>query len=446
MGAVIADCFRIDGVLGRGAGGTVYAATQTDLARPVALKVLNAILATSAKNVARFEREARALARIEDPGVVQVYAIGRTPDERPFLAMERVDGVPLEEIVREPLPVSRAIAIARRIASALSAVHAAGLVHRDLKPSNVMITRGDAIKLLDFGVVKLDDATKLTAGGEALGTPHYMAPEQATGEEQDARTDLYALGAILFRMITGSVPFEGTGMQVMMAHVGRPVPHVAHAGVDAVIARCMAKRASERYASAQELIAALDEVASSVVRRPSSGPRSAARSLEEIFSPLSEVHAPRARTHPIAYALGAMLVVAALAGMTRVAGPIARHLGPAPEIVDDGPRGDLFLGGEGYSMRVSVPRTLVAGHSADITLAIWDGDGAPLVGTETVVTIASPSGAVTGLRAAEPTPGIYRFRVHFAESGANVLRVFLPIGDATITIPLAVTRGVAAQA
>src|SRR5262249_56057852 len=109
------------------------------------------------------------------------------------------------------------------IAAALGAVHAAGLVHRDLKPSNVMLAAGDVVKLLDFGVVKLDDATKLTAGGEALGTPHYMAPEQATGEPVDARTDLYALGAIVYRMITGAVPFQGSGMQVMMAHLRRPL-------------------------------------------------------------------------------------------------------------------------------------------------------------------------------------------------------------------------------
>ena len=138
--------------------------------------------------------------------------------------------------------------------------------------------------------------------------------------------------------------------------------------------------------------------------------------------------------------------MAALVGMARVAWPVASRLIPAPEIVDGGPRGALVLAGEGYSMRVSLPKRLHAGHSADITLAVFDGEGAPLVGTETVVTIASPSGAVTGLRAAEPAPGIYQFRARFAEPGAHVLRVFLPIGDATITIPIAVEPGPAAQA
>src|SRR5204863_7208884 len=229
---ITVDGFLIEAVLGGGSFGAVYRGRQVGLDRIVAIKVPTHEIATDPVMARRFAREARAAARITHPGVVTIYAVGELPDGRPYIAMELVDGQPLDRILADgPLPPVRALEIARQVASALSDTHAKDVVHRDLKPSNIVWRRDrngdDRITLVDFGIAVCKpgtaDATRLTAGG-LIGTPHYMSPEQAHGDQVDARADLYALGCILFELLTGDPPFDGSGFEVLLAHLGRPVP------------------------------------------------------------------------------------------------------------------------------------------------------------------------------------------------------------------------------
>ena len=226
------DDFAIDGVIGGGSFGTVYRGRQLGLDRPVAIKVPTYEIAADPVQARRFAREARAAARIVHPGVVAIYAVGELDDGRPYLAMQLIDGAPLDRILEDgPVSAPRALRIARDIASALSETHAAGVIHRDLKPGNVMWRRDrngdDRITLVDFGIAVGQpgsaDASRLTAHG-LIGTPHYMSPELAQGEQVDARADLYSLGCLLFELTTATMPFDGSGFEVLLAHLGRPAP------------------------------------------------------------------------------------------------------------------------------------------------------------------------------------------------------------------------------
>jgi len=192
------DGFAVEGVIGGGAFGTVYRGRQLGLDRVVAIKVPTYEIAADPVMAKRFAREAKAAARIDHPGVVSIYQVGELRDGRPYLAMQFVEGEPLDRAIKDgPLSVVRALGIARQIASALSETHVADVVHRDLKPTNIMWRRDrngdDRITLVDFGIAVCKpsgaEASRLTANG-LIGTPHYMSPEQAHGEVVDARADL----------------------------------------------------------------------------------------------------------------------------------------------------------------------------------------------------------------------------------------------------------------
>src|SRR5690606_1817925 len=242
---------------------------QTGLDRPVAIKVPTAEIASDPVMARRFAREARSAARIQHPGVVAIYAVGELQDRRPYLAMQLVEGEPLDKILADgPLPAVRALRIARQIASALSETHAADVVHRDLKPTNIMWRRDrngdDRITIVDFGIAVCKpgnaDATRLTAGG-LIGTPHYMSPEQAHGEQVDARADLYALGCLLYELVTGTPPFEGSGFEVLLAHLGRPAPLPSDKNasvpeaIDRLCTALMRKKPDDRPQHADEVVA-----------------------------------------------------------------------------------------------------------------------------------------------------------------------------------------------
>jgi serine/threonine protein kinase len=197
---------------GAGGMGTVYRARERASGRIVALKVLRA----DAGDLTRFALEARMLAKLAHPGIVEYVAHGVTGDGQPWLAMEWLEGETLEQALqRGTLSVHETLRVARSVADALATAHEAGVVHRDLKPSNVFLVRDGRVKLLDFGIAKSRDVTGLTHTGELVGTPAYMSPEQARGEAVDARTDLFALGCIVFRCITGKSPFEGADLMAI---------------------------------------------------------------------------------------------------------------------------------------------------------------------------------------------------------------------------------------
>jgi serine/threonine-protein kinase len=276
LGTTLLGQFHLIEAIGSGAVGTVYRAWQAGTDRMVAVKLLHPELARDRALRNRFVREARAAARLNHQNVVAVHMVAETDGGIPYLVMELVVGRTLEEVLVDEgvMAPARAVAIARQIASALADAHAAGVVHRDLKPANiVMVARrgGEQVKLLDFGVAKLvdqggdwdEDTTQITREGAIFGTPQYLAPEQAQGGAIDGRADLYALGVLLYEMLSGRVPFSGTAVSVMMAHIIHPpeplthlAPHV-NPRLAAVVMRCLDKDRALRFATADDVARAL---------------------------------------------------------------------------------------------------------------------------------------------------------------------------------------------
>lgn len=269
-GKVIASQFRISKLLGQGGMGSVYLAEQIEMGRQVVVKVMNPAQMGSADLEERFRREAKAVAQLNHPNVVQVYVFGRTDDGQLYLAMEFVAGHTLTQLLAEraPLPEARALRIMDQMCSALVEAHALGLIHRDLKPDNVMLTErhgtADYVKILDFGIAKMLDSpdAKLTRTGAIFGTPQYMAPEQASSRPVDQRTDIYALGLILYEMIAGQMPFTApTAIEYLMKHVTEPVlpPTRKVSGLvllprtEAIVMKCLAKAPEDRFQSVSEL-------------------------------------------------------------------------------------------------------------------------------------------------------------------------------------------------
>jgi tRNA A-37 threonylcarbamoyl transferase component Bud32 len=269
---VVADRFELLGPLARGNMGEVYRARDVLTGETVAVKLIRrrrtgeeVSLSEADKNAARFEREVRIMARLSSPNLPSTIAGGLDGD-RPYLAMEFIDGMTLASLLDEAerLPVAWAAAIGAQIATGLDAAHKAGVVHRDLKPSNVMFTTAGVVKVLDFGVgLILDDVDggRLTSSDVTVGTARYMAPEQATQRSVTAAADLYALGCVLYEMLAGAPPFDGdTNFEVLNQHVGQaPAPVAMLRGevppaLDAVISRLLEKDPANRPASAWEVV------------------------------------------------------------------------------------------------------------------------------------------------------------------------------------------------
>ena len=258
-GEEIAGC-RIEGVAGRGGMGVVYRATQLDLGRPVAVKVIAADRARDPGLRTRFSLEARLAAAIDHPNLVPVHATGEE-DGRLYLVMRYVQGTDLHRCLKQdgPLAPARAARVVSQVAAGLDAAHAAGLVHRDVKPANVLVA-SEHVYLGDFGLSRLQTADeRITESGAWIGTVDYMSPEHLRGEPTDARSDVYALGCVLYAALTGEPPFRRqTVPQTMSAHLHQPPPRPTdHAPVpaafDHVIERALAKRPEDRYPSAGDL-------------------------------------------------------------------------------------------------------------------------------------------------------------------------------------------------
>jgi serine/threonine protein kinase len=305
------DRYRIDAWVGDGGMSRVYRARHTFLNKDVALKVLFGELAADAKLTTRFRREAETAGRIKHPNVVQILDFGKTDEGLAFMVMELVDGLSLSrELWERPRHSLAWIAdITRQIALGLEAAHAAGFVHRDLKPGNVMLETIEGrrtARILDFGLVKQheedDEKNKLTRTGQILGTPSYMAPEQISGADVDARADLYALGVILYEMIAGKTPFSGSTSHVLTQHVTQPPPPLPDAGgLERIALKLLAKKPSGRPDSARAVVESIDAVLgalgeaatrrlpSAVARVPTgaSGPTEEARPSSEPGAPSS---------------------------------------------------------------------------------------------------------------------------------------------------------------
>ncbi len=236
IGRVIGGQYRIDSKLGEGGMGAVYRATQLAVNRGVAVKVLRAHVPEMEKGalVQRFRREAMATSKLRHPNTVSVYDFGETEDGTMYMVLELLDGATLSEVVTRhaPLPPERVAYIGKQIAKSLAEAHECGIVHRDLKPDNVFVCHyhgdPDFTKVMDFGIARLltgDDGRDVTRTGMMVGTPRYIAPEQAMAKKVTPAADLYALGVILFEMLSGSAPFdEESAMALALAHINEPVP------------------------------------------------------------------------------------------------------------------------------------------------------------------------------------------------------------------------------
>lgn len=279
--------YRLDAVLGRGGMAAVWRGVDIRLDRSVAVKVLDGAALIDPAAVERFHREARTVARLADPHVVAVYDVGSDGD-RHYLVMELVSGTSLAGLLRQgPLDAGQAVDIAIQVCQALHAAHAAGVVHRDVKPGNILIDRRGAVKVCDFGIARLVGAAQptLTAVGATIGTSQYMAPEQVAGGPVDGRTDLYALGCVLYAMLTGRPPFDGdSAVGIALQHLHRDPEPIGHLRPDLpgaladLVDRLLAKEPDHRPGAAARVRATLAGIAAGgVVADSPTTPLAAAR-------------------------------------------------------------------------------------------------------------------------------------------------------------------------
>jgi tRNA A-37 threonylcarbamoyl transferase component Bud32 len=286
LGRIFQQKFLIQSVLGQGAMGRVYLAEHVALGKAVCIKILHPHLSGDESLARRFHREARAASKLSHPNSIAIIDFGQAEDGTLFIAMEYLPGRDLRRVIREefPIPPQRIVKILGQVLSALEEAHAQGVIHRDLKPENIMIsetrTEKDLVKVLDFGIAKIQEpgpeGGTLTVAGLVCGTPEYMAPEQARGDPLDARVDLYAVGVILYQMLTGELPFKAeSALATVTKHLTEePIPPrerrpdlTIDPELEAICLQAMSKDREKRFASAATMKAAL-EAAGTGVRPP----------------------------------------------------------------------------------------------------------------------------------------------------------------------------------
>jgi eukaryotic-like serine/threonine-protein kinase len=323
VGELIANRYELQELAGSGGMSSVYRAYDRLLERQVAIKVLHEEYSKDPEYVERFRREAQAIARLSHPNIVTVIDRGEH-EGRQYIVFEHVAGENLKEAVQRlgPLPVGRALALAHQAARGLAFAHQHGVVHRDVKPHNVLIDAEGTAKVTDFGIARsLGREDGITETGTVLGTSDYLAPEQAAGQRVDACSDQYSLGALLYELLAGEVPYPApNAVTAAMRHLNDPVPSIRSVRpeisprVDAVVRRAMAKRPEDRYPTTDALIGALeacileerqeeeavDDGRTEIFQRPSSG------------SPGPPARPRRSRARWVALALGLVLIAAAV--------------------------------------------------------------------------------------------------------------------------------------
>ncbi|MGA2451923.1 MAG: protein kinase [Solirubrobacteraceae bacterium] len=353
LGTVIGGRYRLDAEIGRGGMSTVYRAFDTVLERPVAIKLMHREIAADSDQLERFRREARSVAQLNHPHVVTVIDAGEEPSsdggrtgvgeatETPYIVLEYVDGETLKDVIRRegPLDIPQAIAYAIEIARALGAAHERQIVHRDVKPHNVLISEEGGAKITDFGIARTLTEEGLTMAGRVLGTTDYVSPEQALGQSVTGQSDLYSLGVVLFEMLTGQVPFQGSSpVAVAMKHVREDIPDVQRlrpevsAATAAVVERAVSKDLSRRYQDAASMVADLEEVLAIEAAR-------AGQATGEVTTVLRTLPGPARRRlpwrmrHPARW-VGSLALLVAIVAITLViiAGQAHRGAGVPPDI------------------------------------------------------------------------------------------------------------------
>jgi serine/threonine-protein kinase len=382
IGSTIDGRYVVESVLGEGGMGVVYAAHHAIIDKRVAIKVLRKEAAADESSAHRFLAEAKAASKIGHQNIVDITDFGVLADGHAYFVMEHLQGVTLGKVMgREgPLPPGRATRIAIQVCRGLHTAHSKNIVHRDLKPENVFLLERDGVadfvKIVDFGIARDTTSTKrLTVAGMVMGTPEYMAPEQASGQETDHRVDQYALGCILYEMVTGQVPFHGENpMQTLTKHVFDAVtlpsklrPElIIPAELEAIIMRTLAKKRDDRYADLDRLMQALLVVEPKLreIAVPASARRGRAVAAQPVDSLISgEVTVPRRRpTMFLAVAGIAVMAVAALA--LRMMLP-SSHVVVAPPVVPVPARPDPAV----PAPRPIAPVPSAAPQQVDITLS-----------------------------------------------------------------------------
>src|SRR5215510_4735001 len=283
VGQIIDGRYRLVRKLGEGGMGEVYAAEHVHIEKRFAVKLLRPEIVSNPEAVTRFRQEARSSSSIGHRNIIAVEDFGQLPDGRIYMCMELLNGAALNDLIQTPIAADRLLNILIQTGHGLAAAHAKNIVHRDMKPENIFVTIGpqneDVPKLLDFGIAKVsgnDGQNHLTRTGTIFGTPFYMAPEQALGNPVDARTDIYAVGVIMYECFAGSLPFQGESfMGILTQHITtEPEPVAVRAqkagrvlppGLAEVITRCMQKNPAQRFAAMDELVNVLIQIYRGVV-------------------------------------------------------------------------------------------------------------------------------------------------------------------------------------
>ena len=342
VGRTLDGRYRIESVLGEGGMGLVYRARHAVLNKPLAIKVLRPEVSRDAEVMSRFQQEAQSASAIGNHHIIDISDFGALPDGSTYFVMEFLDGVSLTAAIEEQRPMvpARVVKVAKQLCDALGAAHERSIVHRDLKPDNIyLIKRGsetDFVKVLDFGIAKVGgSSSKLTKAGQVFGTPHYMSPEQCAGSNVDARTDIYALGVILYEMSSGRVPFDADNlMGILTKHMYEqpipprelPPPVDVPPGLEAVIMKCLAKSADARYQSMAEMRADLERLEAGLT--PQAVVDAVDRASGTRMDPTGRTALPRdsamrigtgdapeaSRRSPVLLAVGALAVVGILSG------------------------------------------------------------------------------------------------------------------------------------
>jgi serine/threonine-protein kinase len=320
VGTLLSDRYRLDAEIGAGGMSTVYRAFDTVLERPVAIKLMHREIARDSDQLERFRREARAVAQLNHPHVVQVIDAGED-NEMPYIVLEYVEGETLKQRIKGAgrLTIVESIAYAIEIARALEAAHERGIVHRDIKPQNVLIDPEGSAKVTDFGIARTLHDEGLTADGRVLGTTDYVSPEQALGHPVTGQSDVYSLGIVLYEMLTGEVPFRGENqIAVAMKHVREELPDVQirrpeiSAALASVIDRATDKDLVRRYPDAASLEAALEDVLAIETSRSGQTTGEATSVLRTLPSGTRRRVPLRARVPRVAVAFGLLAVVVAV--------------------------------------------------------------------------------------------------------------------------------------
>ncbi len=329
--------YRLLRLLGTGGMASVYLAEDLRLGRRVAVKILHPQFSADPSFVARFEQEARIAAGLSHPNLVQVYDVGHD-DDRHYIVMEYIEGETLKELINRQgaLPISRALNIARGVLSALAVAHAHHLIHRDIKSQNILLTESGDVKVTDFGIARemgQTTAATLTATGMIIGTVQYFSPEQAQGRPATLKSDIYAVGIVLYEMLTGKLPFEADNpLAVAMQQINQAPQQPARlnpaipSSVQAIVLKALSKNPDNRYSTAGEMLAAID-AARGAASQPTHGvPRhapaalGASRTSTRPLPRTSVQQAPRRRSRRGWLWVGALAIVAVCAGLLGVMG------------------------------------------------------------------------------------------------------------------------------